>query len=170
MICSCTCSWTGALADEQTRVTMITQAREKHRQMRSYVDGADVTQTVVEHIRGILRLHPTLAIRHVVDIDHGTQLSSDIVEHLGRAVDTALANVGQHAPGADVVVTLRSDHDRLVVNILDNGSGFDPAASRPGYGIAEILGRQLELVGGRSVVRAVPGSGTDVSITVPRHS
>ncbi|TDO29669.1 hypothetical protein EV643_14513 [Kribbella sp. VKM Ac-2527] len=124
----------------------------------------------MEHILGILRLHPTLAIRHIVDIEHGTQLSSEIVEHLDRAVDTALANVGQHAPGANVVVTLPSDHDQLVVNVRDNGPGFDPVASRPGYGIAEILGRQLELVGGRSVVRAVPGSGTDVSITVPRQS
>jgi signal transduction histidine kinase len=158
-----------ALADKQTQITMMTQAREKHQQMRSYVDGTDDAQDVEEHLLGILRLHPLLAVRHIVDIAHGVQLSSEVLEHLGRAVDTALANVEQHAPGAEVVVTLRSDHDQLVVTVRDNGPGFDPAEFRAGYGIAEILGRQLELVGGRSTVSASPGKGTDISITVPRQ-
>ena len=37
----------------------------------------------------------------------------------------------------------------------------------PGFGISEILGRQLAGVGGTSVVESCPGAGTVVRITVP---
>jgi signal transduction histidine kinase len=158
-----------AEASDETRVTMMSQAQEKYDQMRSYVDGTDTSQVLEVQLHAVLKLHPLLATRHIVDVEEGLRLPTDAVEHLGRAVDTALANVEQHAPGAEVVVTLRSDRDHVTVTIHDNGPGFDPEDCRPGYGIAEILGRQLEQVGGRSVVNSSPDHGTDVLIMVPRQ-
>jgi signal transduction histidine kinase len=156
-----------AEADDETRVAMVTQARRKYEQMRAYVDGTDDDADLEAHLRLVLGLHPLLATRHVVDVERGIRLPRDAMEQLGRAVDTALANVEQHAPGAEVVVTLRADRDQVAVTVHDNGPGFDPGETGPGYGIAEILGRQLELVGGHSVVTSSPGEGTDISITIP---
>ena len=36
-----------------------------------------------------------------------------------------------------------------------------------GFGIGEILGRQLEAVGGHGAVASAPGHGTEVQIIVP---
>jgi signal transduction histidine kinase len=157
-----------AKADEETRAAMTVQAREKHEHLRAFVDGTDDNHDVVAHMDAVLKLHPSLTTRHVVEVEGGVRLPMDALEHLGRALDTALANVEQHAPGAEVVITVRSDNAHIAVTVSDNGPGFDPIETRPGYGIAEILGRQLELVGGRGVVRSTPGHGTEVRITIPR--
>ena len=49
----------------------------------------------------------------------------------------------------------------------DDGPGFDLASTPRGFGIGEILGRQLEAVGGHGVVDSAPGRGTEVRIIFP---
>ena len=43
------------------------------------------------------------------DAEPGIQLPYDAVEQLGRALDTALANAEQHAPGASVSMTVQAE-------------------------------------------------------------
>jgi len=68
---------------------------------------------------------------------------------------------------ANVELSVRLGTDLLAVTIRDDGAGFDPASSPRGFGISEILGRQLAGVGGTGVVESCPGAGTVVRITVP---
>jgi signal transduction histidine kinase len=158
-----------AEADDQARAVMIVQAHAKHEQMRSYVDGTGGMRDLEEGVNAVLRLHPGLPVRRVADVEPGIQLPEDTVEQLGRALDTALANVEQHAPGASVTVSVRSGADHVAVTVRDDGPGFDQASHLPGFGIREILGRQLEEVGGKGEVQSVPGGGTQVRITVRRE-
>ena len=157
-----------AEADDQARAVMIAQAHAKHEQMRSYVNGTGGTQDLQEHLNKVLRLHPSLVVRRVADVEPGVQLPGDTLEQLGRALDTALANVEQHAPGAAVTVCVRSEADHVAVTVRDDGPGFDKASHPPGVGIREILGRHLEEVGGMGEVQSVGGGGTQVRIVVPR--
>jgi signal transduction histidine kinase len=157
-----------AEADDRTRTMMIAQARAKHDQMRSYVDGSGGTRDLQEHVNAVLRLYPSLPVRRIYAVDSGVQLPDDALEQLGHALDTALANVEQHAPGASVTVCVQADGDHVAVTVHDDGPGFDRASQPPGFGIREILGRHLEEIGGRSEVHSVPGSGTRVRIIVPR--
>lgn len=46
-----------------------------------------------------------------------------------RLVQGALANVRQHALATRVVVSLSYAPDELLVDVVDDGSGFDPAAT-----------------------------------------
>ena len=156
-----------AQADDHTRAAMIAQAQAKHEQMRSYVDGTGGGPAVRARIEGILRLHPGLSVRSQVEVGPDTELPAEILDHLERALDTALANAEQHAPDANVVLSVRSGTDLLSVTVRDDGPGFDAATSPSGFGISEILGRQLARVGGTSVVESRPGAGTLVRITVP---
>ena len=86
---------------------------------------------------------------------------------LERALDTSLANVEQHAPGANVVLSVRPEPGHVAATVRDDGPGFDAASIRPGFGIGEILGRQLAGVGGTGTVESSPGAGTVVRIMVP---
>lgn len=156
-------------ADQQTQLEMIEQAGMAFREMRSYVDGTQDPRDVEGCVRSVLDLHRRLDVRTVFELDHGLRLPEDVIDRMRQALDTALANVEQHASGAAVVVSASSDLDQVEVIVHDDGPGFDRAAVRAGYGIGEILGRQLEAVGGRGVVESVPGGGTEVRITVPRQ-
>lgn len=156
-----------AEADDQRRAVMIAQARAKHQQMRSYVDGTGGARSLCELVDAVLALHPGLAVRTQVEAGPDIRLPDDALEQLERALDTALANVEQHAPGASVVVSVRPELRHVAVTVRDDGPGFDAASVREGFGIGEILGRQLAGVGGTGVVESCPGAGTVVRITVP---
>jgi hypothetical protein len=67
-----------------------------------------------------------------------------------------------------ITVSVRSETDHVAVTVRDDGPGFDQACHLPGFGIREILGRQLEEVGGTGEVQSLPGDGTQVRITVPK--
>jgi len=156
-----------AQADDETRAMMIAQAQAKHEQMRSYVDGTGGEVGLRARIDGVLRLHPGLPVCSEVEVGPDIELTAETLDQLERALDTALANAEQHAPGANVVLSVRSEADHLSVTVRDDGPGFDAASTRPGFGISEILGRQLGGVGGTGVVESCPGTGTVVRIRVP---
>jgi signal transduction histidine kinase len=158
-----------AEADDRTRAMMIAQAQAKHDQMRSYVNGTGGTRDLWEHMNAILRLHPSLRIGPVIPVESDVLLPDDAVEQLGHALDTALANVEQHAPGSSVTVAVQVEVDRVAVTVQDDGPGFDQASRLSGFGIREVLGRHLDEVGGKGEVHSVPGSGTRVRIVVPRE-
>ena len=156
-----------AESDDEMRMIMIADAQAKYEEMSSYVYGTDNLGDFNAHLRKALKLHPRLCVRTVVNIESGAELAEDVLEQLQRALDTALSNAEQHAAGAEVVVSARSEGARLVVTVRDDGPGFDPASTPPGFGIGEILGRQLEAAGGHGVVDSAPGRGTEVRITLP---
>jgi signal transduction histidine kinase len=158
-----------AEADEKTRGAMIAQARAKHLQMRSYVDGTGKLGDLGECVNEALQLHPSLPVKLISETEPGVELAEDVLVQLGRALDTALANVEQHAGSANVTVSLRSAPQHVVVTVCDDGPGFDRHSRPQGFGIREILGRQLEAVGGRGEVHSARGGGTQVRITVPRE-
>jgi signal transduction histidine kinase len=156
-----------AQADDQTRAVMIAQAQAKHQQMRSYVDGTGGAAGLQARIDAVLRLHPAVPVRSQVEVGPDVQMPAEVLDQLERALDTALANAEQHAPGAKVMLSVRSGADHLSVTVRDDGPGFDPAGTRLGFGISEILGRQLAGVGGTGLVESGPGTGTVVRIRVP---
>jgi signal transduction histidine kinase len=156
-----------AQADDETRAVMIAQAQAKHEQMRSYVDGTGGTPGLPARIDAVLRLHPGLPVSSQVEVGPDVQLTAETLEQLEHALDTALANAEQHAPGANVVLSVRSVTDHLSVTVRDDGPGFNAANTQQGFGISEILGRQLAGVGGTGVVESSPGTGTLVRIMVP---
>ena len=158
-----------AEADDRTRAVMIAQAEAKHQQMRSYVNGTAGRRSLSELVDTVLALHPGLTVRTQVESRPDVGLPDDTLDQLERALDTTLANVEQHAPGASVVMSVRSEPGHVAVTVADDGPGFDPASARRGFGISEVLGRQLAGVGGTSVVESAPGAGTLVRITVPVH-
>jgi len=154
-------------SDEEMRLIMIADAQAKYEEMSSYVYGTDRLGDLDAHMRKALKLHPSLHVRTVINVDGGAKLAEEVLEQLQRALDTALSNAEQHAAGAEVVVSARSEGERLVVTVRDDGPGFDLASTPRGFGIGEILGRQLDAVGGHGFVDSAPGRGTEVRIIIP---
>lgn len=141
--------------------------RAKYRQVKAFADGIDGGEDLTSRLESLLEVHPRVALRPRLDLPPGTCLPTEVSSRVERAVDTALANAEQNAPGATVWVTAAIRAGDIVVTVRDDGPGFDPARTRPGYGVARILGDHLEEVGVRCAVTSCPGEGTEVTITVP---
>ncbi len=90
---------------------------------------------------------------------------------LVRVAQEALSNVARHAAAHHVAVTLTYLDDEVLLDIRDDGTGFDPAA-RPEPGVAGGHGlpgmaERLRLADGRLAVESEPGGGCVVSAAVP---
>lgn len=93
-------------------------------------------------------------------------LSRDVEDAVYFVVLEALQNVVKHAgPDSATVVTLSVATGELVVEIRDDGAGFDADAPK-GIGIRNMIER-IEAVGGRLDLRSTPGAGATVTASIP---
>ncbi|MBN3827507.1 PAS domain-containing protein [Burkholderia sp. Ac-20384] len=99
------------------------------------------------------------------DIDRDTEIS------IYRIFQEAMTNVARHSRATEVVVDLTWLRDRVVLEIADNGLGFerDSLAAEGHYGLPGMQERARELEG-TLLLGASPSSGACVRLTVPmRH-
>ena len=80
----------------------------------------------------------------------------------------ALANAQKHAPRAALTVSLRSTEDgtRLVLEVHDDGPGFDASKAQGGTGLQNMEDR-IGAAGGTLTVDSRPGAGTWVRAELP---
>ncbi len=87
---------------------------------------------------------------------------------LFRVGREALHNVARHARARHVTVRLAEDPGGLVLDVVDDGVGFDPDGRFPGHlGLASMR-RRLAEVGGLLEIRSAPGRGTRLRARAPR--
>ena len=82
-----------------------------------------------------------------------------------RAAQEALVNVRRHAAATGATVALRNDAGCVVLEVEDDGVGFDPAVV--GTGLAGLAARARQ-VGGAGDVVSAPGRGTTVTVRIPQ--
>jgi signal transduction histidine kinase len=102
------------------------------------------------------------------------RLSPDLELALFRIAQEAVTNVERHADAGRVLVSLDFDDAVVSLRVEDDGVGFlrDPTGAALDRGDGHSLGlpgmqERARLVGGRLVVRSVPGQGTTVEARVP---
>jgi PAS domain S-box-containing protein len=117
--------------------------------------------------------HPEIALELDLMTD-GQTLPEHVRLALYRVYEQALHNVVQHAGARRVRVTFRLEAERVVLEVEDDGRGFEVPRhwfelARGGHlglvGAAE----RAEMTGGRLDVRSAPGQGTTLSVIVPRN-
>ncbi|MDC0772450.1 sensor histidine kinase [Streptomyces sp. HD] len=116
-----------------------------------------------------------LAVRVHTDGDGRLpHLPDRIQSALLRIAQGALANVREHAGARTAALTLTLLDDEVVLDVSDDGHGFDPAA-RPapdasdagrGHGLPAMHAR-LRALGGTLTIESAPGEGTVLSAAVP---
>ncbi|WP_446216568.1 sensor histidine kinase [Micromonospora sp. IBHARD004] len=93
---------------------------------------------------------------------------TEVAEALAESAAAALSNVARHAPGATVTLRLARVADAVVVEVADDGPGFDPATVPPQrYGVRESIRGRMATVGGRAEVASAPGTGARIRLEWP---
>jgi PAS domain S-box-containing protein len=87
--------------------------------------------------------------------------------HLYRIAQEAVSNAIKHGKATEVVIRLQSASERLVLNIMDNGSGFPKVMPRnDGMGL-RIMRYRAGMIGGLLSIEQNHAGGTVVSCSVP---
>jgi PAS domain S-box-containing protein len=90
-----------------------------------------------------------------------------------RVLQESLDNAAKHSDAGEIFIGLKHDADRILLEIADNGRGFDVCKTfgrqdpMSGYGLASIRER-AEIVGGSLTIDSAPEAGTRIRMLIPR--
>lgn len=88
-----------------------------------------------------------------------------------RFVQEALNNATRHANGAEQKLRAYLDEGFIVIEVSDQGRGFDPAARRPDDQIGLIgMRERIESLGGEFAIKSAAGTGTRLKARLPLNS
>jgi two-component sensor histidine kinase len=149
-----------------------TLARRQERELRDWLSGEDAQRS-----EGMLAGALEAA---AVDVEMGAGTPIEFVtvgdcsldERTGAVVAAAreaMLNAAKHAAGSRIAVYAELAPGRVHVFIRDTGPGFDSAAvpaSR--HGVRESIIGRMRRAGGSATVRAAPGGGTEVELSIAR--
>jgi signal transduction histidine kinase len=120
-------------------------------------------------VRGLARRHDIKVEFSHLDMTERLAPVTEVAAY--RIVQEALTNVARHSRASHCSVRLVRLSSKLVVEIEDDGSGFDPGTIRSngGFGLVGIRERAAHL-GGTFQIKSAPGQGTRVSVELPTDS
>ena len=79
----------------------------------------------------------------------------------------ALANVLKHSWATAAQVRVEEQAGAVLVEVRDNGKGFNPDVGHPGHFGLDSMRSRAEEVGGRLTITSAPGAGTVVRVRAP---
>jgi two-component system NarL family sensor kinase len=166
------------------------EARERHPDPALDMVYAALQETAIGLRSTVTRLHPqvlaqlglTPAVRELLRqfesrTDLAVEAELDDVGKPGsqallyRAAGELLTNIGKDAKATTVRVGLTRRGDRIVLTIIDNGTGFDSAivaryVADGHIGLGSLLAR-FDATGGAMDINSRTGHGTQVTVTSP---
>jgi signal transduction histidine kinase len=94
-------------------------------------------------------------------------ISLDWKEVLYRVTQEALQNIAKHSHAMKVDIRLHQNDSCLVLEIHDNGKGFDPGREYPGHLGLQSMQERVAQIGGDFAVVSQPGTGTTIFVSLP---
>jgi signal transduction histidine kinase len=95
------------------------------------------------------------------------ELSQEVETQLFAICREALANVTKHADATEAHVRVDARDGQVVVEVRDNGQGFDPAAGHPGHFGLDSMRTRASEIDGQLTISSAPGLGTVVRVRAP---
>jgi signal transduction histidine kinase len=142
------------------------------RDLRNYIFGLRPGVLADRHLGEALRdlvteFEAKTGVVTVADVsDDAASFLASCAGDVLQLAREALSNVGRHASATTCRLTLRSDDIRCVLEVDDDGVGFDPAVVERGDGLANLEKRAAEL-GGKLTMESTSGEGATVRVELP---
>ncbi|MGW8180311.1 MAG: GAF domain-containing sensor histidine kinase [bacterium] len=106
-------------------------------------------------------------IKADVTLDDRLELNTHAEQELFLLTTEALNNAIKHARASQVSVSIRSEIGQLVLEVWDNGQGFDPSQNYAGMGLQNMRQR-ASVLGGYMNIYSQPGHGTSIRVEIPQ--
>jgi NarL family two-component system sensor histidine kinase YdfH len=152
-----------AMSRARTTLSDARQAITDLREDTSPMDLVEAIQTEVSRFRHTTGIPCTLNMCQLKNIP------PQIAENSLRAVSEGLMNIARHAKATQAAITMSCSNETLVIDIRDNGIGFNPdeRVGRSGhYGLLGLRER-ARILGGSFIIKSEPSQGTTIKIQLP---
>jgi signal transduction histidine kinase len=120
----------------------------------------------------LVKLAAALQARHHIETsiqvaEREPDAPISVKEALYRVAQEALHNVVKHAGATKLTLSLTNEDDLLILEISDNGRGFDVNGTFAGHMGLRSMRERIEQVGGNLTITSSPCHGTQIVATVP---
>jgi len=153
----------------------ISGLNEVIRDIRTYIldlrpqrfESTDLDASLHELARGF-RANTFINIHLDVEPNLGARLDPNLGIGLFHIAQEGLANVAKHARARNVSLSVRLDNGVVMLELTDDGRGFDPVKVRKytGHGMRNMEER-ARLLNGEWHLTSAPGQGTFIQVRVP---
>lgn len=113
-----------------------------------------------------------LRVRHQIavqtDIGAEPAIPSEAKAMLYRVAQEALHNIAKHAHANAVTVRLAGTPGAVVLEVTDNGVGFDPNGDFPGHWGLRSMRERMDRLGGALQIDSAAGAGTRIQALLPQ--
>ncbi len=113
----------------------------------------------------VLRARYKLAVE--ADLADEPDLSLERKQALYRIAQEALHNIVKHARASTVVLRLARQEREILLEVRDNGKGFDPTGPFPGHLGLRSMRERATKMGGTLTIESAPRQGTCLGVRVP---
>ena len=128
----------------------------------------DLVRRMRRHAEELFTTRGVVVNFHAPD-EHDLALGAAVRRGAFLIFKESVSNVARHAGCSSVSIDVAVHGRALVIEVADDGRGFDPrAAAHDGEGLSSMT-RRAERLGGALEVTAAPGVGTRVQATIPTH-
>ena len=165
-------TYDGAKAISESASAVHEVVRGMLRHLRpSMLDELGLADSLRELKRQWCRIHPDMICEFHLD-DALAGLSENINITVYRLIQESLSNVSSHAQASKVKVTLQREVGNapgaavLLLNVEDDGVGFDTQQRSAGMGVLGMRERVIS-AGGGFVMYSEPGQGTHIQASLP---
>lgn len=152
---------------EQEAREGLSEARQAVGAIRAQFSHADGPATALAEAASALRAKMDVTLDIVDDLGPLTPTQTTAIVRVGRE---ALRNVERHSGARHLFVSLRRASDTLVLEICDDGIGFDPASGPSGhYGLVGMR-EQARFAGGALAIARRKGGGVRLTLSLPTNA
>jgi PAS domain S-box-containing protein len=121
-------------------------------------------------VAALTRQADALRVRHKLEVHtklcQEPLLPFEAKEALYRIAQEALNNVAKHAQASRVQLRLRSEPGGIILEVEDNGVGFDPQREYPGHLGLHSMRERAAKFGSVLDIESAPGNGTLIRISI----
>jgi signal transduction histidine kinase len=125
----------------------------------------DLVRRMRRHAEDIFTTRDIALEFRAPDADEHLKLGVDVRRDLFLIFKEAVNNVARHSRCSSVKIDFRADGSELLLQVSDNGEGFDPAIESEGQGLMSMRRRARTLNGTIEIVSRA-GAGTTIRLRV----
>jgi signal transduction histidine kinase len=143
----------GALAEMRTLLLELRPSALREQTLEQLL------QTQVEAVRARINAPVFLVV------NGKCALPEDVTITFHRIAQESLNNIVNHAEATEVSITLDYNQNGVVLDVRDNGRGFDPSTTPSGHFGLSIMAERIEKIGGTFFINSKPGDGTQIVVS-----
>jgi PAS domain S-box-containing protein len=100
------------------------------------------------------------------EVEEDMKLGANLRREVFLIFKESINNIVRHAGCTEAEIKLRFAADKLILNLRDNGCGFDVASESDGHGLVSMRDR-AQGIGGQLELISKTGHGTSITLQVP---